>query len=179
VATRAQAARAAEAAFEVTLIQIGRRELRMADDTYRTLLANVSGGKTSSKALDAAQRQAVLSHMKACGFVVKPRNAGGKRGSVGTGGTGGDTCSGDTSWQREPQMRKLRAMWYVLADAGHVDRPADMDACHLAIETWAKRQINTGALQTLDAMRFATGAQMDKLIESMKRWLARLDLPTD
>jgi phage gp16-like protein len=151
---------------QVKLIQIGRRALQLDDATYRRLLAELAGGKTSSTALTAEERRRVLDHMKARGFEIKPR--AGRAGHSGQG------------WQRDPQLGKLRAMWYVLADAGEVDAPADMAACNAAIEAWAKRQINGQARQELgrlDALRFATGAQMDKLIESMKAWLDRLGLP--
>lgn len=151
------------AAHEIKLIQIGRSALRLDDDTYRAMLANLASGKTSSKLLTADERQAVLQHLKAHGFVVKPK-------------AGSKAAAADT-WQREPQMRKLRAMYYVLADAGAVDRPADMAACNAAVEAWAKRQL-AGSMTPLDAMRFASGTQMDKLIEAMKYWLARLHLPT-
>lgn len=153
------------AATEVRLIQIGRRALQLDDATYRRMLAELAGGKTSSTTLSAGERRTVLDHLKARGFVVKAK-----------GGKGAD------AWQREPQMRKLRAMWYVLADAGEVDAPADMAACNAAVQAWAKRQLNGRAALTLgrlDAMRFASGAQMDRLIESLKAWLTRLQLPTD
>ena len=134
------------ATHEITLIQIGRSALKLDDGTYRLLLANLCNGKTSSKSLNAEERQLVLQHMKARGFVVKPK---------------ADKAAGAT-WQREPQLRKLRAMWCVMADAGEVARPADMQACNAAIEAWAKKQL--AGTDRLDALRFATGAQMDKLI---------------
>lgn len=150
------------AAQEIKLIQIGRRALQLDEPTYRAMLANLTGGKTSSKALSEAERKAVLTHMKARGFVVQPR--------------ADSPAAAEQGWQRAPQMRKLRAMWYLLADGGHTARPADMAACNVAIEVWAKRQlINHSA--PLAALRFATGPQMDKLVEALKAWCARLGLP--
>lgn len=147
------------AAHEVKLIQIGRRALGLDEDTYRAMLARFSGGKTSSTKLTAAERQAVLGHMKASGFVVKPKPK--------------DASGTDTAWQRDPVMRKLRAMWYVLADAGHVERPEDTDACNAAIEAWALRQLGATVFTKL---RFATGRQWEQLVECMKQWLARVGL---
>lgn len=143
---------------EIQLIQIGRRELRLEDDTYRTMLANLCSGKTSSTALTAAERKRVLDHLKAKGFVVRPR-----------------APAAVDAWQREPQMRKLRAMWYVLADAGAVARPANTPACNDAVEVWAKRQLSQHK-PPLAALRFATGPQMNKLVEELKAWLRRLQL---
>lgn len=155
------------AAQEITLIQIGRSELRLDDDTYRTMLANLCGGKTSSKALSAAERQTVLTHMKSRGFVIKPKAL--------------KHSAGET-WHREPQLRKLRAMWWTLADAGHVERPADAAACTAAVEAWAMRHLASGGKQhlaPLAAIRFASGPQMNELVEGMKKWLQRLRLPTE
>lgn len=149
------------AAQEIKLIQIGRRALQLDDDTYRAMLANLTGGKTSSTALSDSERQRVLAHMKASGFVVKPR--------------ADSPAAAEQGWQRAPQMRKLRAMWYLLADRGHVARPADMAACNAAIEIWAKRQL-IGQPVPLASLRFATGPQMDKLVEALKAWCARLGL---
>lgn len=149
-----------DTATEITLIQIGRRALGLDDETYRTMLSNLAGGKTSSKALTAAERQVVLTHMKARGFMVKARAAG---------------AEPDT-WQHEPKMRKLRAMWYVLADAGEVARPFDKAACTAAVDAWAQRQMSRWP-NAPTRLRFANGAQMAKLIEECKAWLRRLGLP--
>ena len=147
---------------EITLIQIGRRAMGLDEDTYRAMLSNITGGKTSSKALTGPERQAVLQHMKARGFVVKPKTGG--------------PAEAESSWQRAPQMRKLRALWYLLADAGHVAQPLDMTACNDAIELWAKRQLSTHK-PPLATIRFATGPQMDKLVEALKAWCVRVELP--
>lgn len=148
-------------ATEIKLIQIGRAALGLDDATYRQMLRNLCDGKTSSKDLSDSQRQVVLKHMKARGFVVKPK--------------AGSPAAAEAGWQRAPQMRKLRAMWYAMAERGHVDRPADTAACNAAIESWAKRHL--AATLPLEALRFATGPQMDALIEAMKRWCTRLGVP--
>ncbi|WP_200227867.1 regulatory protein GemA [Rubrivivax gelatinosus] len=143
------------ASFEVKLIHIGRQALGLDDETYRAMLANLCGGKTTSKALLPRERQVVLSHMKARGFELKPRRQAASNAANG--------------WQREPQMVKLRKLWYLLADAGAVQRPADKEACNAAIEIWAR-----GRVQHLERMRFATGMQMSKLIEEATAWARRV-----
>lgn len=143
-------------ATEIKIIHIARQSLGLDDDTYRALLARIGNGASSSKALSASQRRHLLQHFKACGFKLRPT-----AGRVGS------------EWRREPQMRKLRAMWYRLADAGAVDQPADSTACDAAIEAWAKRQLQHDT-PPLDALRFAAGKQMDKLIEAMKAWGDRI-----
>ena len=143
-------------ATEVKLIHIARQSLGLAEDSYRALLAQYGNGATSSKQLTVSQRRHLLQHFKACGFKLRP-NAG-KTGS---------------EWRREPQMRKLRAMWYRLAEVAAVDQPADGHACDAAIEAWAKRQLQNET-PPLDALRFASGAQMNTLIEAMKAWGQRV-----
>lgn len=147
-------------AVEIKLIHIARRELekqgKLDDAGYRGLLAQFGNGADSSKALTAGQRRRLLQHFKACGF--KLRSTAGQAGG---------------EWRREPQMRKLRALWYQLAERAAVDRPADGRACDAAIEAWAKRQLQHDT-PPLDALRFASGAQMDKLIEALKAWGRRV-----
>ena len=65
------------------------------------------------------------------------------------------------------------ALWWALADVGAVTRPATHQACDDAIDAWAVRQLST-ATPSLDAVRFATTEQMQTLIESLKKWLARV-----
>ncbi len=143
-------------ATEIKLIHIARQSLKIDEGTYRDLLARFGNGATSSKALTASQRRHLLKHFRDSGFRLRPK----------AGHTGSE-------WRREPQMRKLRAMWWVLVDGGHVDRPANSQACDEAIEAWAKRQLQSET-PPLDALRFATGAQMEKLIEAMKAWGRRV-----
>lgn len=143
-------------AAKVTLIQIGRRELRLDDATYRAMLANLCGGKTSSTVLTDAECEAVLTHMKARGFVVKP-----KAGQA-------------APMRQDPMLTKLRAMWWTLADAGHVSRPADVAACTQAVEAWALKQMGPGAPA---ALRFMTSAQLVRVIEQLQQWLKRVNLP--
>lgn len=147
----AHATRSAEGerAVEIKLIHIGRTALRLDDEQYRGLISGVSGGRTSSsKGLTAAERQMALQRLKALGFELKPKAKGNTVALI-----------------REAQLRKLRAMWYALADVGEVARPANADACTAAVEAWAKSR-----LPGLEALRFATGHDMGDLIEQMKRW---------
>ena len=146
---------------ELGLIHLAKATLGLSRDDYEHVLRAVTG-QTSAADLDAAGREKLLKHFKSKGFVVKAK-AGAAR-ALGI---------------REPQIKKLQAMWYALADAGAVARPASIEACNRAVEAWAKEQLATHALGPLDALRFATGAQLGKLIESMKRWGERVDARID
>lgn len=140
---------------EIALIQMGRAFLGQDDDTYRAMLAGKCGGKTSSTQLTWQERKLVIDHYKACGFVVKQTKASGRA---------WDEC-----------LYKLRAMWYALAEVDAVRRPSSSEELDAAIEAWAKRQLAGPAAVSL---RMASGEQMRRLIEMMKRWCARVGAPT-
>lgn len=141
---------------ELGLIHLAKATLGLTRDDYEHVLLTVTG-KTSAADLDAAGREKLLKHFKAKGFVVKAK-AGSAR----------------AAFIRAPQVKKLQAMFYALADAGAVVRPASSEACSRAVEAWAKEQLAGTPLGPLDALRFATGAQLGKLIESMKAWMERV-----
>jgi phage gp16-like protein len=147
------------ATSDIKLIHIAKQALGLDDATYRAVLAAKGGGATSSKQLDAAQRRAVLDHFKACGFVVKVKP--------------GSPAAKANGWARSPEMTKLRALWWSLADVGAVTRPESHQACDDAIDAWAVRQLST-ATPKLDAVRFASNQQMGLLIESLKKWARRV-----
>ena len=160
---------ASDRKFELGLIHIGKaylaRQAGMSvkdfDPDYRQLLQRVCGA-TSSADLDAAGREKLLSHMKSCGFKVVTKAA--------------DPATAARSQALDsPKHKKLRAMWYALADVDAVVRPRNAVLCDQAIEAWAKRQLGANdQVGQLDALRFANGAQMEKLIEEMKRWGERV-----
>jgi len=148
------------AAAEVKLIKMGQRALGLDDGTYRAMLANLCGGKTSSTALTAQERQRVLSHLKASGFKIVPK------------------AGKEAGWPRAAQMRKLRAMWHALADAGEVSKPGGIDDCNAAIEAWAIKRLRNHK-PPLERIRFATGRQMDTLIEQLKAYCTRCGVSTE
>ncbi len=139
---------------ELGLIHMAKAHLGLSTEDYQHVLLTVTG-KASAADLDAAGRDKLLAHFKAKGFAVKPVAAGAQP-------------------LHSLQHRKLRAMWYDLAERGGVTRPASAQACDKAVEVWAKRQLTGTELGPLDALRFATSAQLGKLIEEMKQWLRRM-----
>lgn len=115
-------------------------------------------GVDSSAALNAAQREEFLKAFKTLGFKVRPK-----------------AHAAGSQPLREPMVRKLRAMWYALADAGAVLRPDSPAACDKAIEAWAKPRLATLTnLGHFDALRFASTPQLNALVEQMKRWQLRV-----
>lgn len=146
---------------ELALIHMAKAHLGLSDADYRYVIAQVTGtSKTSAADLTPGEREKLLQHFKAKGFKVKAKRS--------------------AEWPlRDPQHKKLRAMWYALAEVGAVERPADAEACDKAIEAWAKRQLAHAREGRLDALRFANGAQLHKLIEAMKEWGLRVKAPIE
>lgn len=147
---------------ELGLIHMAKAHLGLSREDYEFVIQQVTATKkTSAAELTNGERNKLLEHFKRMGFTVKPA-AEGKR-----------PLSG-------PMHRKLRAMWYALADANAVERPANALACDAAVEAWARRQL-AGAVELgrFDALRFATGAQLNKLIEEMKQWGHRVRASID
>lgn len=60
---------------ELALIHVAKKALHLEDDAYRAILISVTG-KSSSAALDAKERQAVLDRFKKVGFKIERNNAG-------------------------------------------------------------------------------------------------------
>ncbi|WP_198086638.1 regulatory protein GemA [Variovorax sp. E3] len=140
---------------ELGLIHMAKAHLGLSREDYEFVIREVTRtNKTSSADLTDAERNTLLQHFKRMGFTVKPK-ADAARPLPG------------------PQHRKLRALYYTLADAGAVVRPVSPMACDQAVETWAKRQLGT-----LDALRFASSDQLNKLIEEMKSWARRVTAKT-
>ncbi len=128
----------------------------MTDDDYRAVVRQVTG-KASSADLDAAGRDKLLRHFKAKGFVVKAKPSMAR-----------------AAYIRAPQVKKLLAMWYALAESGAVMRPTSHTACSTAVEAWGKEQLAAHRLGPMDALRFATGEQLNHLVEAMKLWGQRV-----
>lgn len=114
---------AAKRARLIKIVQTGRNVLRLDEDTYRALLATKADGKRSAKDLSIGQLEAVIKHMRACGFT--PRAPGERRAL-------------DTS----PTAGKARALWLWLHGVGIVRDPSEA-----ALASFAKRITRTDALQ--------------------------------
>ena len=127
----------------IRLIHIAKQQVGMSEGEYRTLLATVSRGKTSSKDLTAEQLETVLRHMKAQGFEVS------------------QSPSRAEEWQGfATQYEKLRDLWKKLYAEGKVRHNTD-HALHSFCakhggETWREN----GNIQS-------------RLIERLKNWLSR------
>ncbi|MDK4640519.1 regulatory protein GemA [Kingella kingae] len=130
----------------IRLIHIGKNEIKMSETEYRTLIANVSYGKTSSKDCTADQLETVLHHMKAQGFQV----------AVAT--TGGQVLQQNQT----AQQKKIRSLWLELHEMGVVRSSAES-----ALNAYCVKYGGEDWQFDVYAMR--------EIIERLKKWKARFE----
>ena len=132
----------------IKLIHVARRELRMDDDTYRLLLAGMTGldGATSTADLSVPNLLRVLEQLKLRGFKVRPSNQP-KR-----------------PLADDVQSKKIRSLWLTLHELGAVRDPSEA-----ALAKFVLGMTRVAALQWL------TTAQASRVIENLKQWLLRVE----
>ncbi|KLN54719.1 regulatory protein GemA [Variovorax paradoxus] len=145
---------------ELGLIHMAKAHLGLSREDYEFVIGKVTGTtKTSAADLTHPERELLLQHFKRMGFKVQAK-AGAKP-------------------LDSRQHKKLRAMWYALAEVGAVERPDSAIDCDRAVEAWAKRQGNGNKVGHIDALRFADSQQLNWLIEEMKAWGQRVKARID
>lgn len=134
----------------IAAIHVLKAKLQLTDDDYRALLSGLTG-QASTKDMNNLQRTLVREHMQKLvermGIKPGPR----------TGAAGSD-------WRAlraaaTPSERKVWAMWNALHREGRIQ-----NASGKALNAWVKRMVG------VDALAFCTGAQLDTLIEALKKW---------
>ena len=135
----------------IAAIHVLKSRLSLTDDDYRALLGNLTG-KTSAKDLAAAEQERVRDHMQNLAVrmgVAKPTRSRNSTFAL-------------SKASASPKERKVWALWNQLHRDGIVrDRSA------IALNAWVARTVHVSAL------RFATGPQLDTLIEALKAWQDR------
>lgn len=139
-------ARADQRARLIKLVHVGRRQLNLSDELYRTILLQ-QGGAESSGDMGVQQLQKVLDYFKKLGFKV-------------TSPKGARTHSSRRILSQDDVDKKARAMWLTLHAIGQVRDPSEA-----ALLAYVKRQ--TG-VDRMEWMRDPI-----PVIESLKAWLLR------
>lgn len=142
------------AANHTAAIHVLKAKLQLSDDDYRALLLHLTG-KPSSKDMTQAQRRTVREHMQGLAErmgVAKPTR---RRPLT-------DEQFSKAKASASPRERKVWALWHQLHHDGLVHNPSAA-----ALNAWVERTVHVSAL------RFATGAQLDTLIEALKAWQQR------
>jgi phage gp16-like protein len=120
------------------------------DSTYRDMLWSI-GRVRSAKDLDAPGREAVLRHLRHCGFVDRPaKGSGGERYEKGT----------------KPAL--IRFLWTELANAGKVRDRSDR-----ALRRYIGQHAGLDVIADERAPQHLDRREVDKVIEQLKRWLDR------
>ena len=137
---------------EISLIHIGAGKLGLDEETRRAMYGTVTG-KSSCSDMSWQERKAVLDHLKAKGFkITTPRKAGNPRPAA-------PSRTLDTS----ALASKVRALWLGLHELGAV-----RDASEAALGAYCKR------IAKVDALQWASGGQLETLIETLKKWVIRV-----
>lgn len=129
----------------IQLIHVAKGQLGMDDDTYRHLLCETTK-KESTRDMTISQLERVISALKERGFVVKSKNAGSR------------------AQAKDPQSKKIRALWLELKTLGQLE-----DCSEAALAAYVKRMTGVEALQWLNSQ------QASFVIETLKKWLSRLE----
>ena len=141
-------------ANHIGAIHVLKSKLSLSTDDYQALLASLTG-KASSKDMSDAERQKVRDHMQGLAErmgVVQPT----RRRPMPA------TRFAKSKADATPKERKVWALWHQLGRDGVV-----RDTSPQALNAWVQRQVGVSAMQ------FATGPQMDTLIEALKAWQQR------
>ncbi|RQY11139.1 gp16 family protein [Burkholderia stagnalis] len=110
----------------IRLIHVAKRELAMADDSYRAVLRRV-GRKESAADLTIPELEKVVEHLKHCGFKVRSKK--GARGQA-----------------EDEQSKMIRGLWLELADRGVVQNRSEE-----ALAAFVKRMTGVDALDWLSS----------------------------
>ncbi|CAM3350473.1 regulatory protein GemA [Paracidovorax anthurii] len=136
-------------------IHVLKSKLQFTDDDYRALIKGLTL-KSSSKEMTDAERRQVRDHMQ---------NLAERMGVVPTTTRRRPLTReqfAQTKAAASPRERKVWALWHQLHRDGLVDNPS-----RAALDAWVQRQVGVSSL------RFASGAQLDTLIEALKAWQQR------
>lgn len=138
----------------IKLLHVAKNQLMLDDAAYRRLLANVSGGKTSSTKLSLEELELALRGMKAMGFVVttKAQAESGKPDIPVREAAGVDA-----------QIKKIRALWLELHRLGAVRSPSE-----LSLARFVSRM--TG----VDYQGWLSVDDASRVIEHLKKWKQRV-----
>ena len=125
-------------------VHAAKKAASLDDDTYRGMLARVTG-KSSAKDCSDFELRNVLDHMN------------------GNTGASGQRTRFAPPKTTSPTARKARALWISLHGLGAIKEPSEA-----ALRAWVKRQYH------VDDLAFVRPSQSFAVIEGLKQWCARL-----
>ncbi|HEV2675528.1 MAG TPA: regulatory protein GemA [Aliidongia sp.] len=132
---------------ELAKIHVAKKELALADDSYRAIIGRFSAGRTDSSAkLSPRERHAVLDHFETLGFKPSAR-----------------APAADRRVDTRPQAQKLKNLWQALWEMGAVYEPSDQ-----ALAAFVCRHTSIAAL------RWNSAADLKVAIDCLKGWCRRV-----
>lgn len=138
----------------IQLIHIGKSQLCLDDDTYRSLLVSMTS-KDSTKAMNSGELNTVLARLKQLGFVVTHKKK--------------DPNPIENKYDIDigEQIKLMRHFWLELYDLGVVKNPSEK-----ALATYIQNQAKT-TIENLDTITASN------IIERLKNWLKRVEKTTE
>ena len=134
----------------VRLLHVAKGQLMLDDSAYRTLLANASRGKTSSKDMSLPQLESALKAMQAQGFVMTtPKRQASPRPDL-------------PIYHTDGQSQMIRGLWIELHGMGVV-----RDSSERALNNYVKKMTGIAHYGWLDT------AKAGRVIEMLKQWRQR------
>lgn len=139
----------------ISAIHVLKAKLKLTDDDYRALLKGLTA-KSSSKQMSQAERRQVREHLQGLAERMGVAAPTSRRRPLSA------EQFEKVKKAASPKERKVWALWHQLGKLGQVS-----DTSGRALNKWVERQVSVSALG------FATSAQLDTLIESLKLWVER------
>ncbi|MBF0095445.1 MAG: regulatory protein GemA [Alphaproteobacteria bacterium] len=134
----------------VAMVHIAKKDLRLDDETYQSILTRVTG-QNSTKGMSDRQLAAVVADFKRLGWTPKP--------SSHPPATDGRRWRGPS---RKGYVRLLYALWGELARTAKLDKPGPE-----GLRAFVKSKAE------VDDPEFLTSAAATPLIEALKGWIER------
>jgi phage gp16-like protein len=138
-------------------IHIAKKQLGLEEDLYRSILSDVTQGKTSCSEMTGTELQAVLAHFVRSGFV--PKKAKKSR-----------RLSPPSGTAKIAEIDKIRAIWITMAQQGIV-----RDSSEPALDAYVKRmtsKLNNG--NGIAAVAWLTAPLAISVLEALKNWHRRI-----
>lgn len=142
-------------------IHMAQKALGMSKEDASALKLNLTGHYSAAD-MTALQRRQYLAHLS-----VLQAHAAVARGEKPAYAPKRPPLHRTVDDDQDERWGKARALWAALAAAGHVHTDTDAALMH-----YVKRQTQ------MENWRFLNGHQVTRVIESLKRWCTRVDVPT-
>ena len=140
----------------IQLIHVGKRELSLDEELYRSVLKELTD-KTSCSKMNMDELKQVLEHFKAVGFTIKKKSVA-KR------------AIPKSYRSVSPESGKIRAIWITMHQQGFV-----RDSSEQALDNYISRMLNRKKLGGNISFhcQFLNSSQAVKILEIIKNWHKR------